>query len=398
MAEGDFPKTDGDIYYALDVNKRLNLMCKLHSISYMNELKNDSLEWNPDDFDIDIFTADTAATQTNMLYDAGNDRYYVDDDYFMDIHATSTTDSSAGDIVVTNLGGGVWRVSCSVGDDYELKRAKVIGHLFYNVGGGASANIKNYVTVTAVKPSDSNDVGYRFIQAMLSDASPDAGGEYINATGTFAAGTNAPYCGWAALHTVNAAGAYDGNGYYHCPAGTTLMVIGQNTTTSEVSTDTSADETDTPANVYLYTGSSGGATGYSHLLLMTKVAIDSWATGGTGDPSLSEYDFYSDGSIPITTQYTDGGISDAILITDVFTVTALDTSAFVHSEHTMDGGATVQLAVSFDNGANYTNVDNDTWVTIPNAGTQAKVKWTITRTLTGNSYISGYVMFNDNGT
>lgn len=95
--------------------------------------------------------------------------------YFMDVHATSSTDTNSSYASVKQVASGVWRVWANE-TSIVLSRAKVLAHLFGDTDGDGSgaALYANYASVTAVKVSESDDVGKRASWSRIADTDLDA--------------------------------------------------------------------------------------------------------------------------------------------------------------------------------------------------------------------------------
>lgn len=88
-------KEDGDILYGEDIREN-DAFSIVQSLNYALD---GATTTNQDNFDVDLFTSDTAASTTNMQYDAGNDwyEYYQIDDEIDDSDYTDHwTESHSG--------------------------------------------------------------------------------------------------------------------------------------------------------------------------------------------------------------------------------------------------------------------------------------------------------------
>jgi len=319
MAEGDFPKSDGDVLFASEVN----------------DIQNDSLGLgikNKVRQDIDRAVVISESQDVPMIFseayisssgrystqesfrtaefnstDLTFETYDFDNDPYVIIEATDvpyTTSFTENNCKMAEMDTGKWLVIC---DDStasaELKRARIYDALY-----GAKGAILSADNVTAVRTSVSRDVGKNFFwwdgYWIGSHGSPD-----VTVTGTFANTTDnddASAWSWCIQNNIDHAGSSDvrGDTEFSFPTGTLVNIASSsadsNAESNELATDTSADETDNPStttiffeNRYPGSGSAGPWRYGARILILCKGGL-TWNVTA----SISERDYNTDYSIP----------------------------------------------------------------------------------------------------
>jgi len=314
------------------------------------------------------FTTDDADVNYGLGYDTAGDFYFLPVlstvTYYIIVEAASYSGLLGGNII--QVSSGKWIVYDSTLDaSQEVQRAKVHQTMWET----SSEDITNFTSVTALKVSDSNDVGMQ--------------GNYM--TGSFEGGGS---------------GAGGNTSTWEMPKNTTL-----NTQSDERGTDTSADEKSDPAtcraegiynyNIILqidgipsdqsgntisswsYVSATNSNDANCAIILFCQGNISWTANNGSID---SDIDYFVDHSIPLTTLAeslsTEGVGNGTLIFKD--TVTSTDNAIPVINS-SIDATSSEQISISADGGLNWTDVDNAE-VARPTAGTELWRRIVITRT------------------
>jgi hypothetical protein len=243
------------------------------------------------------FTSDDADVNYGFVYDSTNDYYYTPDlsavNEYVIIEADDDDISwTSNDTILEKIASGKWRLYGTGADTDAVKRAKIHKSLWYGTDG-SNQLILDFTNITAIKTSHANDVGKR---AHLISR-PYTGGAPITRTidGTFSDTTNNTDCSsWS-----NLLGGSDGNDtkIWQIPTGTTRNSSTSTSASSELGTDTSADENDNPANCRIdCTGDNPNASNYFHVLILCVGDI-TWS--GNVDETIVDY--FTDELIPLFT-------------------------------------------------------------------------------------------------
>ena len=330
---------------------------------------------NQSDHKQDLFSTDTAQFLQFMQYDSGSDYYECIDTstaYYVIIVASSLTPASfaINGCLCSLFSSGQWMLSCDTGT-YEANRAKVMQTLFEN--GASSPLITDATTVTAIKTVDSDDINMRGHWATLTGIPHSTNYTY---PGTFVDTTGNTISSWSDLSTGNDASLSAG---HEVPLGVSLhSVSGENQSSNDFGTDTSADEKSDPANCNLQIGAAGSNssnfTATCHAIFFGQGDI-TWVSGGGTD---ANYDFFTDGSIPDTTLATESDLT-CVLITGTNTITTNETSIIARVIKSLTVGNTLVIEASFNGGTNYTTITEKEIGIISNTGTSSQLKLTITR-------------------
>jgi len=213
---------------------------------------------------------------------------------------------------------GKWVVWCDTGSD-EVKRAQIIKTLFYGSNGTDGA-LLGASGVTALKTTDSRDVGKRAHYKYVYDVVDDTSMDY--STGTFAdTSTNTDSSIWRYLYVAGDSGGSgkDGIVQLEFPNGTSIGSLNGNSGGTQTSdgfgTDSSSYEQDNPADVEIGISHSTNS-GPTILASMCRTLIlCSGALTWVDDRSFTtstEIDFFTDYSIPVFTAVTSGEVYSVI--------------------------------------------------------------------------------------
>jgi len=223
------------------------------------------------------------------------------DDFFVIIEATSISNISDFKIndcnIIESSVGGAWLLYCYSGTA-AVKKAQVMKTLFYGTTGSNPRASATYITgITALKSSDASDADKRghFIKLTTSnDSNPN------NYTGTFTNIVDNVVHSWSNIYNYHSSGT----SRWEVPSGTVKHSVSAGTTgSSELSTDTSADDENNPANCQLEITYASGGTSYVETIILCNSTI-SWASS-LSLGSVSETDFTIDNSIPL---FIDGSV------------------------------------------------------------------------------------------
>jgi hypothetical protein len=343
-----------------------------------------------------------SATSDGFQYNSANDYYETVDvsvatvgSEYVIIEADDANVSwSNNDCVLEKMGTGKWLLYCDTGTT-AVKRAQIIKSLFFGTDGSDQL-VLDFANVTAMKTSHANDVGKRAHYAQMSygwlATGGDTGIEFARYTGTFAdTSTNTDCSSWSNFFSNFNIGAPKQIAAWELPEGTDIHTLttgtGQSTATSdEIGTDTSADETDNPADCELQIEGRRFASGWygadSWLIVLCAGDI-SWAyteDSASVKTASSNIDFFSDNSIPDFTAAsslaTEFGTA-TLIIKD--TASATVTNSISTWNATIDAGDVLVVSISYDGGANYTVVTDPTIARATPTGTGLWLKFTLTR-------------------
>jgi len=328
-----------------------------------------------------VFAADDADVNYGFVYDSTDDIYKLTDlsgvlNYAI-IEATSYNGdwvNGTNDVEVISIDSGSWLVYATTGTS-EVQKAKVHKSLWW---GDSTTTVQtktplisDFTSVTAVKVSDSGDIGKQVhtVVAQVSGGLPEKSfssvGTFVNTT------TNTNVNSWSHMFTLPGAADED----WDMPNGTTL-----NTSTNEFETDTSADDISNPATCSTHGFKSGGVTDTDGgiIIILCKGDI-TWVDTGNGDV-ITHVDYVTDDSIPLFTAadtLANEGVGNGTLIFKD-TVASTD-NAIASINSTIDATSSEQISISADGGSNYTDVNNGE-IARPTAGTALWRRIVITRT------------------
>ncbi len=312
-----------------------------------------------ENFIYDTFQNSTKITTNSGWTIASNKATKINYGYFVDIHADSI--SAIGDFEINDckihkeIDSNIWRLYCTTGSA-AVKRAKVIKTLFYGSDGTNPRANSTYITnCTALKCSDSNDVGKRAYFEFIFYEFPGMGDTTI--TGTFAGGANTNVNSWSDLEED---GGVAKTASWQMPSGTTLnSVTGPNNSSDEIGTNTSGDDKNTPATCKINLERDANAGFLVDVMVLTKRAI-TWVTvdPGSGIVVQTERDFVADG-FPAFTQAAATDVTATLLSTQT-TFSRRVNGAFFIANFTEDTAGDIHFDVSAD--------DKETWTlnVVPN--------------------------------
>lgn len=342
-----------------------------------------------DNLAVDLFNSDTAIYKRFMEYNSGTDLYECVDfsnGFYVLITASAASASSSGNNKVSRISSTQWLVYNASEADYETGRAKVYEFLFEpsDPSDGSTARIiSGFTSVTAIATPDADDVGKRFHWAELDV--PDDNQALHTYDGTFTdTSTNTDCSSWSYVHAVDPGGAYSATSRFELPESTTLNSVSDGTT-DQIGTDQSSDETDNPADCQLtvnFTGSLGHGTpgaqaGAVRALILCAGDI-TWTDNTGADGSVHNYDFFSDGSIPVLTLASESDLTCSITTAST-TIPSSSVNAIAKSVHTLTGSNTLTTEVTFDGGSNWQTINQQEYARVTNTGTSMQFRFTITR-------------------
>jgi hypothetical protein len=232
-------------------------------------------------------------------------------DEFLIVEASSYLGTGTGNYncKIERISANKW-IIYSTSSTAVVRRAEMYACLFNNHKQASdpasaiegTAEILNFTSVSAVKTSESGDVGKKMFSLMLNqnnNASSDG-----NYTGTFTdTSTNTGVQFWSDCVRDSGSNVIP---YFEAPNGTTL-----NTSSIEIGTDTSTDNLDNPATLDLYLDQVGTNNRWSYVsvLVLSKGDITMSQTGNTSFLAV-EKDWMNDESIPTLTEATETLTSD----------------------------------------------------------------------------------------
>jgi len=346
---------------------------------------------------------------------------YGGSDYYIDIYSTGSV--STGNLSVNNCqallisrdydtGERIYRMY-STSADYEVQRAEVMKTLFAGAtldNTGSDERVTGIASLTALKSSDSRDVGKRaYFLSQYSSGVPSLTGNGADTNDldiTFASASgNANVCVWSSgLRRKSNSNPYGANNSLELPTGTVLETADYDT----FGTDTSADEATNPADMLMSaiepdtSGTTYGGSqtnGYIRTVLLTAQTISTTYTKGWESSywSDSETDFTGTGGIPLFTAVEDLSEDTAYVIFDDTAVT-LNNPNYILLQKTIsvDSANTGLLEFSANGGTNYQDVTsvNEEIAAVTNTGTDNWWKFSVTRTdLTTNDSFSEYYYY-----
>lgn len=309
-----------------------------------------------------------------LEYDSTNDVYYapdIDVTEYVIIEATSLSAPwDSNNCKTLQIASGKWLVYCDTGTA-AVHRAQIHKSLWYGTTGSDSL-ILDFTTVTSVQTSHANDVGKRAFYASASLVSSNS-----TYTGTFAdTSTNTDCSSWSDLRITGGV------------------------TSTEMGTDTSADEANNPTDCqleYYFSGSyymrweipegttkhSIGPSGSYDAPVMKSIVLSkgdcTWVFSGSGSGSV--IDFNGDHSIPdmiaAGTLSAEGADTGTLISNDVATAV---TNGIPVWNATIDSGSTQVVYLSADDGSNWEAATEKEIKRLSNAGSNFKFKWEVVRT------------------
>lgn len=345
------------------------------------------------------FTSNNADVSENLDYNATNDLYETIDwstiqgnanYYAIDVYATTLTISSITNVTRVQIRENVWRFY-SIQTSLEVARALVIENLFKptDVTDGSTSPIITSVTVlTALKTSESDDVGMRGHYGYASwFSNVDDPYTSNNYQATFSDTTlNTRIDGWG-VTTGNSGTIGSWSKWGSSDNGTTKFVSAASTGGNGDSwgTDQSAarnsNETNGKLNVSLSNTDININMGCGGFFFFKSGTLGSWTitTGTPGQTNTDEhnYDYLNTGGIPALVLQAESLEEQSTLI---FKDTVPSTSnAVLVINSQIDATSSEQRSLSADEGSNYIDVENAE-IARPSVGTEFWRKIVVTRT------------------
>lgn len=238
------------------------------------------------EYKLDTYDWSTLDATTHVIIQAG----WVD-----------TASFGINDCVCKKIAADKYIVWCTNGTA-NVRRAQIYKTLFYGDATYAPRIGTTYTKyITALKTSVAADVGKQVHYAYIMSAA--AIGTY---TGTFVNTTTNTACQfWSSCYVdANATTNY---AQFEAPSGTVLNSRGPSAsvgTTSELGTDTSADNLNNPATCQLEVRSGSSAQDQVTEAIILCTGDITWVEGGTTG-GVANTDFYTDLSVPLFTAVTE---------------------------------------------------------------------------------------------
>ncbi len=344
------------------------------------------------------FQTDDADISENLDYNSTDDLYQtIDWDtitgdanyYAIDVYATTMTISAISNVTLVQFRENIWRFY-STQTSLEVARALVIQNLFKPTDvtdGSTSPIITNATSVTALKTSESDDVGmrgeYGYASWFSDFDSPNATSHY---DGTFSdtssntridgwgitTGDGGPIGGWNKLGTT------DGNTNFVYAASTGGNA---NTWGTDQTAARNSNETTGRLQIQVLNTDPDINMGVGGFFFFKSGTLGNWAVTTTGsgvsNTDATNYDYLNTGGIPAMVIQGDSLEEQSTLIFKD-TVTSTDNAiAVINSQ--IDATSSEVISISADGGSNYTTVNNAE-IARPTAGTALWRKIVITRT------------------
>ena len=344
------------------------------------QVKSDSSNWtNTDYLGADIFSDSNGAkntvdtSNTFSSYDSGSDYYAIPDisdiNYYAIVEASSYSGSAGVENGVFNFDDGKWLIfdPNAGSNSTEVERAIVHKILWASTVSGTSDDttgiMEDFTSVTSLKISDSDDVGFRgYFKYITANGTGTR-----NSTGTFGTTTGNTVSSWS---NIRSTGDGSTNVGWQCPEGTTLNSTDGNDSSwvEEIGIDRSSDEKTNPSDCRAYTSQSAGHTGlvYVQAVIFTKGTL-SWVD--TDVTNVEEIDYYTDYSIPETTQADtlanegigDGGTyaSSSTVETNTIIDEVVPKSIVVYGKTDLPTDTSITVDVSDDGGSTWSLTDQE---------------------------------------
>lgn len=407
----DFVYTeDGDALTASNIRSNWSFSAS----NLLGAVIDNDKDTNQTNIDYDKFASDTADYLKWMVYDAGNDYYKCVDAStiaWVQIEASSLTEAQfeTNNCEIFQFESGKWILYNASEASADVARAQIMKTLFDD--GGSSHIVSHATGVTAIKTPDSRDQGKRAYYATCSASKSCSPHGNVNVSAyldlTFSdTSTNSDCSSWSDCYSnVNAGSA---SSTWEMPSGTNLnSCSGNGCDNDEIGTDTSGDELSNPATAQLSAvarancgGVACNAKGNVQTILVASGTVSgtetlNWNAGCTGGSvSTSFYDFYTDGSIPAMSSISSDDYLTCVLETDAASISSSYDCAILKVVKSITAGNSLAVQVSFDNGSNWTSVSEEALAEIASAGSNLKVRFTITRTDVSHAdYISAYAVY-----
>lgn len=345
------------------------------------------------------FTSDDADVAVNLDYNSTDDLYEtIDWDtiqgsanyYAVDVYASAMTISAISNVTIVQIREGIWRFY-STQTSLEVARALVIQNLFKPTDvtdGSTSPIITDTTSVTALKTSESDDVGMRGHYGYASWFSdfddPNASSNY---EATFSdTSSNTRIDGWG-VTTGNAGAIGTWSKWGSTDNGTSKFVsaaaVGGNADSwgTDQSAARNSNETNGKLLVQLGNTDPDINMGLGGFFFFKSGTLGSWTITTTGsgvsNTDATNYDYLNTGGIPAMVIQGDSLEEQSTLIFKD-TVASTDNAILVINS-TIDATSSEVRSISANGGSNYTDVDN-TEIARPTAGTALWRRIVITRT------------------
>lgn len=346
-----------------------------------------------------VFISDDADNSENLDYNSTDDLYETIDwstiqgsanYYAIDVYATTMTISAITNVTIVKMREGVWRFY-STQTSLEVARALVIENLFKPTDvadGSTSPIITNVTGTTALKTSESGDVGmrghYGYASWFSANDDPNATSFY---EATFSDTTlNTKIDGWG-VTTGNsgAIGVWNKQGTTDNHASNFVAAASTGGNADSWGTDQSAarNSNETTGRLKILLGNTDNTInmGLGGFFFFKSGSLGSWAvtTTGTGvsNTTAANYDYLNTGGIPALVLQDESLEEQSTLI---FKDTVPSTSnAVLVINSTIDATSSEQRSLSANGGINYVDVENAEIGRLI-AGTELWRKIVITRT------------------
>ena len=322
------------------------------------------------------FTAEDASTNYGFLYDPTADLYetpnIVDSTEYVIIEATSLSAPwNSNNCRTLPISSGKWLIYCTTGTD-AVQRAQIHKSLWYGTNG-TNQLILDFTTVTAVKTSHANDVGKRghSLYQVYTGGAPSTrtlDGTFGNTT------TNTNCSSWS--HLAPGSDGVD-QMTWQIPTGTTRNSATGPSSSNELGTDLTADETNNPSNCRFNRVGDGPNASNSVGIVVLSIGGLTWI----GDAGETIIDFFTTHSIPdmvAAGTLSAEGVGNGILIFKDTTNEPV-TNAITVINYTIDASSSVQISISADGGGNWTDINNGEGTSLT-GGTALWRRIVITRT------------------
>jgi len=210
------------------------------------------------------------------------------------------------DCFLQKVSSGKWLLTCDTGSD-AVKRAQIIQSLFYGTNG-TDALIDDFTSVTALKITDSDLVGYRGVLRKFNGVSSNTAAQTVQVTDTFTdTSNNISFRMWGKITKNGYSSSANDQHRLECPSGTNILSLPGNTVSLEID-DLGLTGT-TPSNPATmqfdnYTGAGWSRTFTMMSFYVCKGAVTQGTpTIGTGCSVSTDtlVDYYADNSIPLFT-------------------------------------------------------------------------------------------------
>lgn len=399
-SEGEFPKTDGDVLYASEIN---NIIDDAITLTIYNKIRQDiggSVDVSNSQDDIFSEAYIDADGRYNTVQESAlefdTNKYLVPDlstaPYIIieadaiiseGVPTGNTSPFNDNDCILGQIDDGKWVLYSTVGTDAE-KRAKMYATLFAGRRTGASNSGRQaalYIeNCTALKTSVTRDVGKRGYFFDFYEIG-SSGSSDINVVGTFSnTSTNDDCSVWTQVGQddtdYDGASTVNGDTTFEFPTGTSVNFISVGNDSAddndEIGTDLSADEDDNPATCKIIFDNqfSGGSAGpwrpFCNGIMLLEGTV-AWV----GATPVVEVDYTADSGLPEFTASTSAPtgfiLKHSINSTD-YSVTPSKLMGKAFYEDWETGATTKHKLSEVSGGGNFTMLTGEVW-TVPSTST-----------------------------